>query len=364
MQPINQHDSGVTAPLPFNAARRRLLAGLVASGATAAAPGGTLLAQPKKMHRIDIHHHIVSPGYSAALKDRGQRHAAWSLEKSLEDMDRHGIATAVTSLIQPAVWFGDVPLGRKLAREANDYAAQLARDHRGRFGVFATLPLPDTEGSLAEIAYALDTLKAEGFCLMTSYNARYLGDAAFHPVLEELNRRSAVVYTHPLNPECCGAIADEVPPSIIEYAVDTTRTMASLLFSGAAAKYPDIRWIFSHSGGVTPFLLSRFTYQESTMKGRDEKLPNGVMHELKKFYYDTAQGNHAGALAALLKMAPVSQLLYGTDFPFRTGAEVNAGLAHYGFSPAELLAIERDNALRLLPSLKRGRPPAASPADL
>ncbi|MGE5526825.1 MAG: amidohydrolase family protein [Rhodospirillaceae bacterium] len=349
---MNREPRGAGLQSPLSTAKRRILGGLV-SGATAAAPGGMLLAQTGKPHRIDIHHHIVSPGYSAALKERGQRHAQWSLEKSLEDMDKHGIATAVTSLIQPAVWFGDVPLGRRLAREANEYAAQLARDHRGRFGVFATLPLPDAEGSLAEIAYALDTLKAEGFCLMTSYNARYLGDAAFRPVLEELNRRAAVVYTHPLNPECCGAVNDEVPPQIIEYAVDTTRTMASLLFSGAAAKYPDIRWIFSHSGGVTPFLLSRFTYQESVMAAKEEKLPKGLMYELKKFYYDTAQGNHAGALAALLKIAPVSQLLYGTDFPFRTGAEVNAGLAHYGFSPAELLAIERDNALRLLPSLKR-----------
>lgn len=318
-----------------------------------AARRGVLRAQAGKRHRIDIHHHIVSPGYSAALKERGQRHAAWSLEKSLEDMDRHGIATSVTSLIQPAVSFCDVALGRELAREANEYAARVSSDYRGRFGAFATLPLPDTEGSLAEIEHAHDTLKTEGFCLMTSYGGRYLGDASFRPVLEELNRRAAVVYTHPLSPECCGAIADEVPPSAIEYAVDTTRTMASLLFSGMAARYPDIRWIFSHSGGVTPFLLSRFTHHESTMNDREEKLPLGVVHELRKFHYDTAQGNHAGALAALLKMAPVSQLLYGTDFPFRSGAEVNAGLAQYGFSPAELLAIERDNALRLLPGLQR-----------
>jgi predicted TIM-barrel fold metal-dependent hydrolase len=312
-----------------------------------------LLAQSGRPHRVDIHHHIVPPAYVAVLKAQGQRQVDWSVEKSLDDMDRNGIATAVTSLVQPAVWFGDVALGRRVAREVNEYGAQLARDHPGRFGVFASLPLPDTEGSLAEIEYALDTLKVDGFYLVTSYGTRYLGDAAFHPVLEELDRRGAVVYTHPLNPACCSKVDDEVPPVIIEYAVDTTRTMASLLFSGTAARFPRIRWIFSHSGGVTPFLLSRFTYQESVMKEREQKLPHGVMHELKKFHYDTAQGNHSGALAALLKMAPVSQLLYGTDYPFRSGVEVNAGLAQYGFSPAELLAIERDNALRLLPALKR-----------
>jgi predicted TIM-barrel fold metal-dependent hydrolase len=127
--------------------------------------------------------------------------------------------------------------------------------------------------------------------------------------------------------------------------------MSSLMFSGAAARYPDIRWIFSHSGGVTPFLLSRFVRAELDDKKAKEKLPNGVMHELRKFYYDTAQGNHAGALAALMKIAPASQVLYGTDFPFRDGAEVNEGLAAYGFSGADLHAINRGNALRLMPRL-------------
>ncbi len=336
----------------INVTRRNVLAFLGAAGATAAVSSRLGFAQSSRAHRIDIHHHIVSPGYSAALKERGQRHAPWSVERSLAEMDKSGIATAVTSLIQPAVWFGDVPLGRRLAREANDFAARLSGDHPGRFGTFATIPYPDTEGSLTEVAYALDTLKAEGFCLMTSYGGKYLGAPAFWPVLEELNRRSAVVSTHPLSPQCCGSVVPEISVAAIEYATDTTRTMASLIFSGAAAKFPEIRWIFSHSGGTAPFLLSRFLVEEKTMKDREAKLPKGVMHELRKFYYDTAQGNHPGALAALLKLAPVSQVLYGTDYPFRDGGEVNAGLAAYGFSASELRAIDRDNALRLLPRLK------------
>ncbi len=134
--------------------------------------------------------------------------------------------------------------------------------------------------------------------------------------------------------------------------MDTTRTMASLMFLGAAARFPDIRWIFSHSGGVTPFLLSRFQRHELDAKDAREKMPNGAMHELRKFYYDTAQGNHEGALTALLKIAPVSQVLYGTDYPFRDGAEVSGGLARHGFSAADRRAIDRDNALRLFPGLK------------
>ena len=140
---------------------------------------------------------------------------------------------------------------------------------------------------------------------------------------------------------------------MIEWATDTTRTAASLLFSGTAARYPDIRWIFSHGGGTMPFLLSRFVYQEATMKGKEQVLPKGLMYELKKFYYDTAQANSAPALAALLKVAPLSQILFGTDYPFRTSAEEIGGLTAQHFPAKDLRAIERDNALRLLPELQR-----------
>ena len=337
-----------------NPTRRSLLGLLGASALTGLLPGCATSQTGAKAQRIDVHHHIVSPGYSAALKERGQRHVPWTLENSLAEMDKSGIATAITSLIQPAITFGDVPLGRRLAREANEYAARLARDYPGRFGSFATLPYTDTEGSLKEIEYALDTLRAQGFCLMTSYGPKYPGDPSFWPVLEELDRRRAVVYTHPLSPLCCGSMVPNVAVATIEYATDTTRLIASLLFSGAAARFPNIRWIVSHSGGTAPFLLSRFVYEEKTMKDRDAKLPNGALYELRKLYYDTAQGNHPGALAALMKLVPVAQVLYGTDYPFRDGAEVNEGLAAYGFSAGELRAIERENAVRLLPNLPVG----------
>jgi predicted TIM-barrel fold metal-dependent hydrolase len=140
---------------------------------------------------------------------------------------------------------------------------------------------------------------------------------------------------------------------MIEWATDTTRTAASLLFSGTAARYPGIRWILSHGGGTTPFLLSRFQFQEASMKNKEQLLPNGLMYELKKFYYDTAQANSAPALAALSKVAPPSQILLGTDYPFRTAAEVTGGLTAQHFSAKDLRAIERDNALRLLPQLAK-----------
>ncbi len=340
--------------------RRRFLTGLAALGAGALIPGCASNAQAPgvagaKPYRIDIHHHLLPPKYVAELPKfaKGESAPPWSPAKSIEDMDKNGIATSLTSLMQPQVWFGNVPLGRRLARESNDYAATLVRDYPGRFGIFATLPLPDIEGSLKEIEYALDVLKADGFGLMTSYADKYLGDPAFWPVWEELNRRKAVIYNHPLAVECCrNPIPQYMVNSAIEYATDTSRTIGSLLFSGAAARFPDISWIHSHGGGTMPFLWQRYTRQEGAIKNRQEVLPNGLLHEIKKFYYDTAQANHAGALAALLKLVSTSQVMFGTDFPYRPGSEVVEGLTAYGFSAAELQAIDRGNALRLMPRLK------------
>ena len=306
-----------------------------------------------RAHRIDVHHHVVPPSYLAEIASRRiGAPALWTPELSIEDMDRSGIAKSVLSLIQPGVWFGDIDEARRLAREANDYGAGVVRDFPGRFGLFATVPLPDAEGSLREIEYGLDVLKADGIGLMTSYGTRYLGDPLFAPVWEELNRRKAVVYTHPLAPECCSNPIPGVSAAAIEYATDTTRTIASLVFSGTAARYPSIRWIFSHGGGTMPFLLSRFTHEEKIIKNRGDVLPRGVIFELKKFHYDTAQANHAGALAALTRLVPAARILLGSDFPFRPAREVVKGLSAYGFAARELRAIERDNALRLMPTLK------------
>jgi predicted TIM-barrel fold metal-dependent hydrolase len=301
---------------------------------------------------VDVHHHFVPPGYEAALKANGIRPVRWTLQASLEEMNKSGIATAILCLPPPSITFGDLPFGRKLSRESNEAAARIVGEHPGRFGSFAAIPYADIEGSLAEIRHALDTLRADGIALMTSYGGKYLGDPAFWPILEELNRRKAVVYTHPTSPACCTRTLPLTSINTIEGPVDTTRTMASLMFAGGAARFPDIRWIFSHSGGVTPFLLSRFERHGAEARDSKEKMPDGPMHELRKFYYDTAQGNHPGALFALMQMVPVSQVLYGTDYPFIDGATVTAGLARHGFSAADLRAINRENALRLLPHLK------------
>jgi predicted TIM-barrel fold metal-dependent hydrolase len=335
--------------------RRGFLAGLAALGAGALLPGCQTAGAPAaggKSYRIDVHHHYVPDAYAAAMKAHKIRPVKWSVQGSLEEMDKSGIATGMISPPPPAVTFGDPAFRKKLARDINEAGAKMVSDRPTRFRLLATLPYASVQDSLEEIAYTYDTLKADGISLMTSYDGKYLGDPAYWPILEELNRRKAVVYTHPTTPACCGGLQPFVSINAIEGPVDTSRTMVSLMFQGGAAKYPDIKWIFSHSGGVSPFLISRFQ-REDTERDRKAVLPNGFMHELRKFYYDTAQGHHEGALKALLTVIPVSQVLYGTDYPFWDGRKVTTDLVKGGVSGADLLAIDRDNALRLFPMAGR-----------
>jgi len=310
--------------------------------------------------RIDTHHHIFPPRYMAKERDRilgvAHRLAAqlleWTPSKAIEAMDRGGVATAVTSISSPGIWFGDAAASRQLARECNEFAAQMVRDHKGRFGVFAALPLPDVDGSLREIEYTLDVLRADGIGLMTNYAQTWPGDPRFGPVFDELDRRKAVVYFHPTAADCCTNLLPDIPPATIEFPFDTTRAITSLLYSGTLSRCPHIRFIFSHGGGTLPMLAHRLAGLTRVRKDLLERLPNGVMHEFTKLYYDVVSVASPVPFNAVRQFAGISQLLYGTDFPYWPADTTASGLADLGLSPSDLQAIERDNALALLPRLK------------
>ncbi len=350
------------APGPFRSAapcvcqltRRGFMTALGASISTFAIP--TIGRAQAKPRRIDVHHHFAPDMFAKEARSRNRlppNLGVLNTQLSLEDMDKSGVETSILTLPSPGVWYGDVELARKLARDSNEAAARLHADYKGRFGMFATLPLPDVEGSLKEAAYALDVLKADGVHMWTSYSDKWLGHPLFAPLLEELNRRGTTVYTHPTAAACCGNLQAEAPQAMIEFGTDTTRTIASLVMTGATARFPDIKWIFSHAGGTMPFLVERFIFQAEVQSKTPEgkaKLPNGVLHELKRLYFDTAQASNPYALSSLLKLVNVSQIMFGTDFPYRNTAEHVKGLAECGlFSQAELAAIDRSNALRLFP---------------
>jgi 6-methylsalicylate decarboxylase len=314
-----------------------------------------------KSRLIDVHHHILPPVYLAEARDRllaqqqgylPARILKWSPQNALAEMDQNGVATSIVSISPPGIWFGDVQSARTLARKCNEYAAQLVKDYLGRFGFFASAPLPDTEGTLNEIAYSLDVLKADGIIFLTSYGDKWPGDPTYAPVFEELNRRKALVFFHPAAPNCCRNLMPNIPPVFTELPHDTTRAITSLLFSGSFARFRDVRWIFSQAGGTIPMLAGRLTHYSAEMKDLVAKTPNGVEFELKRLYYDIASSANPPAMAALMKLVPISQIVFGGDYPYVPIGETAGGMTHLGLSPSDLQAIGRDNALALLPRFR------------
>ena len=322
-----------------------------AAGLGVAALAGSARAQAPRPYRIDVHHHLYPPEYLAGLGKHLKVPpimTAWTPQRSLDGMDRAGIQTAMLSITAPGVWFGDAAEARQLARASNEYGAGLKRDHAGRFGLYAALPAQDLDGSLAEIAYAMDTLHADGIGMFTNYGDKWLGDPAFAPIYEELNRRKAVLYTHPTDAPCCVGLVPGVAEQLGEWGTDTTRSIATMVFNDFAGRYPDIKVIFSHAGGTMPFLIERFEFQ-ATLGTYPKTLPGGVHPALRHFLYDTAQAANPAAMDALMKLVPVSQILFGTDYPYRTCEDQMRNLASLGLPAEDMAAIEAGNARRLMP---------------
>jgi 6-methylsalicylate decarboxylase len=334
--------------------RSAFLAGLSGAGA-AVALGGHRAAAQGVARTVDVHHHYASPLWLELARKTGKLDErswnGWTPERSLEQMDTNGVSVSMLSVTYPGVNFGDDAAARKLARECNDYAAKLQAAHPTRFGTFVGLPLPDIQGSLAEIAYGMDVLKMDGVGLFTSYGDKWLGDPAYAPIYEELNRRKALVFCHPTTANCCTNLVPTINDSEIEYGTDTTRAIARMIFSGWSAKYPNIRVIFSHAGGTMPFLNERFIHW-SVVPQFKPLMPNGFVAEAAKFYYDVAQATNPAAMSALSKIIPTSQILFGSDYPYLTITENNKGLRDCGvFSAGDLDAIYNTNVTTLVPRL-------------
>ena len=235
---------GTFNPNAFNPSRRALLRGIAAMGAALGAapllPAAAQAPAPRP-RRIDVHHHLTPPTYKdAALRrvDMAPLARDWTPEKTVADLDAAGIDVAMLSVSTPGLGWAEGDERRRMARVCNEYAAEMGQRHPGRFGSFAAVPLPDVDGALAEAVYALDTLKADGILLFTSYGNMWLGDEKLHPLYEELNRRKAIVATHPLSPQCCGNLVPQIADTVVEFGTDTTRTIASLMFSAPPRNTP------------------------------------------------------------------------------------------------------------------------------
>ncbi len=336
--------------------RRRFVAALGAVGTLAIMPRG-VFAQTDP-YRLDVHYHHIAPawiGEDAVAKTLPplviNQARAWTPQRAIEEMDRNAVKTAVCSVSNPGIWFGDVSQGRRLARACNEYAAQMKRDYAGRFGSFAALPLPDTDGSLSEIAYAFDDLKADGVGLFTSYGDKWIADPAFAPVFEELNRRNAVVYVHPIAPACCRSLIPGMPAAVIEYPIDTTRAILQWIMTKSTERYPNIRIIFSHAGGLLMGGVGRLSILIETQPPLRQRMPENLVAEIGKLYYEISSSSDPVTMAALRAYVPNAHILLGTDSPFGPMSPTIDQLEALGLPKTELRAIERDNTVALMPQL-------------
>jgi predicted TIM-barrel fold metal-dependent hydrolase len=295
--------------------------------------------------RIDVHHHVVPPEFA----DDSMPIKLPDIETQLRSMDSWHIRTAITSLT-PRVLLKNLHRLREVARACNEFQARRVQEHPLRFGSFALLPLPDVDGALAEIAYALDVLRLDGVGLFSSVADRYLGDPLFDRVFAELNRRKAVVFIHPTHCEAAEHTGLRAPPFVVEYVFDTTRAVVNLIFTGTLARCPDIRLVVAHGGGTVPFLAQRIAMMEGHRGARNV---TGVLPALRSLYYEIASTTSGFALRSLQELADPTHILWGSDLPFvygeRLQEEVDHWLHYDGFDAPARRKVEQENALRLFP---------------
>ncbi|QBD76901.1 amidohydrolase [Ktedonosporobacter rubrisoli] len=322
--------------------------------------------------RIDIHHHLLAPMSLEILKKAGVARDAsigmgpgsqleleqpWDLTRTLAMMDNHSVASTILSDFAAGYLAKDLQRRLALVRATNDFLAQIVTKAPGRFGAFASLPLPSIDAALTELTYALDTLHLDGVVLAANYSGQYLGDPAFEPLFAELHRRRSVVFIHPAPPSRSDKTMLKIPAFMLEFAFDTTRALTNLIFSGTLRRYPAITIICAHAGGVIPYLESRLIFSrmmtdQMTLAESAEE----IRWALKKIYYDVALSASPGVFSMLQSLTDPSHLVFGSDCP--PGPEQLMGLtikgieSYPGFDEQARIMIERDNALALFPRLQ------------
>jgi predicted TIM-barrel fold metal-dependent hydrolase len=271
-------------------------------------------------HKIDVHAHYLPESYRKVLRDAGHAQPDgmpqlpdWSAEEHVAMMDRLGIATSLLSISSPGVHVTDDARTRDLAREVNEAGRRAVVDHPGRFGFFGSLPLPDVDAAIAEIAYCCDELAANGFVLLTNVGGTYLGDPSWEPVFEELNRRRARVFVHPTSPACWEHTSLGRPRPMIEFLFDTTRAVVNLVLNGTVTRCPDLEIIVPHAGATLPMIADRVA-AFSLALGIDSAVD--VFRDLGRMHFDLAGYPIPRQLDALLTLTTLEHLHYGSDYPF------------------------------------------------
>jgi len=309
---------------------------------------------------IDVHHHILPDYFFRATNEGhvpvgGISPAAWSKESMLSYMDDAGTDVAITSISTPGVHMGDDAAACALARRVNEHAAQLIQGRPERLGGFAALPLPDVDGALLELEYALDTLKLDGVVLFSNARGIYLGDKLFRPLFDELERRKAVVFVHPTASPDPAARSLGLPDSLIDFTADTTRAVAQLHYGNTFARTPNVKYIFSHAGGTIPYLATRFGIVDemNVIPGAEKR--GSAANTLRRLYWDTALSWKPPNMQMLKTVVGIDQVLFGSDYPYLRRDLAVSCRSEVENSPVlngdEQRAVLGGNALKLFPRL-------------
>jgi len=304
--------------------------------------------------RIDAHVHILPPDYRAELERRSLLPPGippWSAELVDGLMTRHDIDAAVLSLAPPGVFFGDQGLADELARLVNERTAEFVATAPDRFAGLAVLPLPDVDAALAELRHALDVLGLDGVALLSNVRGAYLGDPAWDPLFDELDRRGAYVFLHPTMPPHPLPLPQH-PVWLYEFPFDTTRAVVNLIYSGTLERCPRVRLQVAHLGGTAPFLAHRTASLAAREPERASRAPAGALAQLRRLYYDTGLSNNAVALASTLEVADIGQVVFGTDWPYADlppDGDPAPGLAN--LADGDRALIDASNIAALVPRL-------------
>jgi predicted TIM-barrel fold metal-dependent hydrolase len=314
---------------------------------------------------VDVHAHFITDKYRKAALAAGHNRPdgmpaipEWNIQETLGVMDRMNIQTAILSVSSPGIHFGDNLAARRLARTVNEEGAGFVRDHPGRFGLFASLPLPDMSGALEELAFAMDHLKAEGIVLETNFHGIYLGDDRLETLFSELDKRHAVVFIHPTSASCpcCQTLSLGYPRPMLEFMFETTRSVTNLILSGVTIRYPNVKIIVPHAGAALPVLADRVAGLMPILGLKNTFHEEDLFAQLKRLYYDLAGTPLPRLLPALLTFANPDQIMYGSDYPFSSEKLVHTlirKLENSNLGDSQLKSFMRDNALRLFPGLRR-----------
>jgi predicted TIM-barrel fold metal-dependent hydrolase len=314
-------------------------------------------------HRIiDCQQHFVPPKYKKMLADIGvagsgeNQFPRWEIPETLEKMDENGVEVAIGSIASPGFYFGDIEFSKKLARTANEESAEIVAGHPNRFGGLVNVPLPDVDAAIKELEYGLDELKLDGVLLLSHQGDRHLGQPEEDELYAEMDRRGVTAVIHPLRTEN----VDTLPKlgfkaGMTELTFGTTRAIINLLYWGVFAKYPNIKWVMPHAGGVMPFLTFRLNSFFENNEDVQKRLPGGLYKWLREQYYDTTLSALPGPLACLMEIADPEKIVFGSDYPFALRREYDMtktieGMENFkGWTDAQREKMWRQNALKIFP---------------